>query len=230
MNEEIRALRRRIRKAERTWRKRILTVDFQVYHELLRSLSFLLKKSKRVFYSEKIADCGNDARALYLVVNNLMGKSDVPLLPMQRADKCVAEEFNDYFSSKISSIRSFLDNLAESRKSDHTELEAFFLSLHGESCYLDRLSPVSVGTVTEIILATPVKSCCLDPLPTPLMKKFLSVLAVPITRMANASLVSGLVPDSLKHAAITPLIKKSSLIRRTSQTTVRCLVFHFSPN
>jgi hypothetical protein len=220
MNEEIRALRRRIRKAERTWRKRILTVDFQVYHELLRSLSFLLKKSKRVFYSEKIADCGNDARALYLVVNNLMGKSDVPLLPMQRADKCVAEEFSDYFSSKIS----------ESRKSDHTDLEAFFLSLHGESCYLDRLSPVSVGTVTEIILATPVKSCCLDPLPTPLMKKFLSVLAVPITRMANASLVSGLVPDSLKHAAITPLIKKSSLIRRTSQTTVRCLVFHFSPN
>jgi hypothetical protein len=36
------------------------------------------------------------------------------------------------------------------------------------------------------------------------------VLAVPITRIVNASLVSGLVPDLLKHAVITPLIKKSS--------------------
>ena len=79
----------------------------------------------------------------------------------------LAEEFSDFFSSKISSIRSFLDDLAESRNSDHSELEASFLSLHGESYYLDRLSPVSVGTVTEIILASPAKSCCLDPLPTP---------------------------------------------------------------
>ena len=83
-----------------------------------------------------------------------------------------AGEFSNYFSYKISSIRSFLDDLAESKKSDHTELEGSFLPLHGEICYLDRLSPVSVGKGTEIILASPAKSCCLDPLPTPLMKKF----------------------------------------------------------
>jgi hypothetical protein len=107
----------------------------------------------------------------------------------------------------------FVDNYgaAESRKSDHADLEASFLSLHGEQCHLDRLVTVSVKSVTEIILAYSAKSCCLDPLPTPLLKKFLSVLAVPITRIVNASLASGLVPDSLKHAVITPLIKKSSL-------------------
>jgi hypothetical protein len=71
--------------------------------------------------------------------------------------------------------------------------------------------PVSVRTVTMITLASPAKSCCLDPLPTPLLKNFLSVFAVPITRIANASLASGLVTDSLKHAVISPLIKKSSL-------------------
>lgn len=140
-----------------------------------------------------------------------MGKSGELLLPRQRADKCVAEDFSDYFSSKISSIRSFLDGLAESRMSDYAELEASFLSLYDESCYLDRLSPVSVGAVTEIILSSPAKSCCLDPLPTPLLKKFLSVLAVPITKIVNASLASGLVLDSLKHAVITPLNKKSFL-------------------
>jgi hypothetical protein len=35
----------------------------------------------------------------------------------------------------------------------------------GEKGYFDRLVPVSVRTVTEIILASPAKSCYLDPLP-----------------------------------------------------------------
>lgn len=136
----------------------------------------------------------------------------MPLLPRQQhAGKIVGDEFSDYFSSKKESIRSFLDSSAESRKSDHADLESSFLSLHDERCYLDRLSPVSVRTVTEIILASPAKSCCLEPLPTPLLKKFLSVLAVPITKIVNASLASGLFPDLLKHAVLTPLIKKSSL-------------------
>lgn len=35
----------------------------------------------------------------------------------------------------------------------------------GEKGNFDRLLPVSVRTVTEIILASPAKSCYLDPLP-----------------------------------------------------------------
>ena len=41
----------------------------------------LLKAAKNLFYSNKILECGSDARALYRLVNNLMGKSDVPTLP-----------------------------------------------------------------------------------------------------------------------------------------------------
>ena len=43
--------------------------------------SGLLKTVKKLFYSNKVLECGSDARDLYRLVNNLMGKSDVPTLP-----------------------------------------------------------------------------------------------------------------------------------------------------
>ena len=69
--------------------------------------SRLLKAAKNLSYSNKILECGSDARALYRLVNNLMGKSDVPTLPKQKLpDQSFAEEFSVYFSTKIADIHS----------------------------------------------------------------------------------------------------------------------------
>ena len=212
MSDDVRVLRRELRKRERIWRMRRLYVDFQTYRETQMKYSRRLKAAKKLFYSNKILECGSDARALYRLVNNLMGKSDVPTLPKQKLpDRSVAEEFSVYFSTKIADIRSSLDSLAKSRNSDSAVEEESFLSLYGESCCLDRLLPVTAEFVINLILSSPAKSCCLDPLPTPLLKKFVSTLAAPITRIVNSSLASGRFPDSLKHAVITPLLKKPSL-------------------
>ena len=123
----------------------------------------------------------------------------------------VAEEFSIYFSTKIADIRSSLDYLAKSMNSDIAVEEESFLSLYGESCCLDRLLPVTTDFVINLILSSPAKSCCLDPLPTPLLKRFVSILAAPITRIVNSSLAPGRFFDLLKHAVITPLLKKPSL-------------------
>jgi hypothetical protein len=212
MSDDVRVLRRELRKRERIWRMRRLYVDFQIYRETQMKYSRRLKAAKKLFYSNKIFECGSDARALYRLVNNLMGKSDVPTLPKQKLpDRSVAEEFSVYFSTKIADIRSSLDSLAKSRNSDSAVEEESFLSLYGESCCLDRLLPVTPDFVINLILSSLAKSCCLDPLPTLLLKKFVSTLAAPITRIVNSSLASGRFPDSLKHAVITPFLKKPSL-------------------
>ena len=101
--------------------------------------------------------------------------------------------------------------MAKSRNSDSAFEEECFLSLYGESCCLDRLLPVTAEFVINLILSSPAKSCCLDPLPTPLLKRFVSILAAPITRIVNSSLISGRFPDSLNHAVITPLLKNPPL-------------------
>ena len=81
MSYDVRALRRELRKKERILRSRRLYIDFQIYQEKQMKYSGLLKTVKKLFYSNKVLECGSDPRDLYRLVNNLMGKSDVPTLP-----------------------------------------------------------------------------------------------------------------------------------------------------
>ena len=60
----------------------------------------------------------------------------------------------------------------------------------------------------KIIRSSPTKSCGLDPIPTWLLKECLDVLAPVVTEIVNLSLTHSEVPPKLKHALISPLIKK----------------------
>ena len=49
------------------------------------------------------------------------------------------------------------------------------------------------------------KACALDPMPTGLLKELLPSIAPLMTDFINSSLQSGVVPDSMKSATVTPL-------------------------
>ena len=70
---------------------------------------------------------------------------------------------------------------------------------------------VTQDEIGKIISKSPTKSCLLDPLPTFLIKECIDILLPSITKLVNCSLREGLVPDGLKKAVVTPLIKKASL-------------------
>ena len=55
------------------------------------------------------------------------------------------------------------------------------------------------------------KSCELDPIPTWLLKKCLSVLLPLITKIVNMSLTTGTFPECYKDAIIRPILKKSNM-------------------
>ena len=57
----------------------------------------------------------------------------------------------------------------------------------------------------------PSKSCALDPLPTWLMKRCIDCVLPMLTKIVNFSLRMGHVPDCMKVARVTPIIKKASL-------------------
>ena len=62
-----------------------------------------------------------------------------------------------------------------------------------------------------MILATPNKSCELDPIPTNLLKHILPCVLQLITNIVNLSLDNGMFPDTLKMALVKPLLKKANL-------------------
>ena len=62
-----------------------------------------------------------------------------------------------------------------------------------------------------MILATPNKSCELDPIPTDILKHILPCILELITDIVNLSLDDDMFPDTLKEALVKPLLKKANL-------------------
>jgi hypothetical protein len=60
-------------------------------------------------------------------------------------------------------------------------------------------------------MASPTKSCSLDPWPTALLKDCIDILLPSLTKLVNLSLSTGVFPNDFKKAIVTPLIKKPSL-------------------
>ena len=61
---------------------------------------------------------------------------------------------------------------------------------------------------------SPSKTCKLDPMPTHIVKQCHDVMAVPITNIINKCLIDGM-PDEMKAAIVTPILKKASLDSET---------------
>ena len=134
----------------------------------------------------------------------MLGKAICNSLPTICNMNDLPEMFGLYFQDKITKIRSCLDN----------SMTKFNVTIDNEPFQgraFHSFSQVSEEEVKTIILSTPPKSCSLDPLPTEMLIKNIDVLCTTITNIINESLLSGVVPDSFKHAIIKPLLKKPTL-------------------
>ena len=76
---------------------------------------------------------------------------------------------------------------------------------------LSVLVPATEDEVKRLINKSPSKSCSLDPVPTWLLKEYLTCLLPTITNIVNLSMSTVIVPTTMKSALVTPLLKKPSL-------------------
>jgi hypothetical protein len=118
---------------------------------------------------------------------------DTPNLP---------DSFSEFFTNKVRKIQSDLITddrtiINEPRNSSQQCLSTFELATYDE--------------IRKLILSSANKSCCLDPIPTFLLKDCIDELTPAITTIINLSLSQSSVPRSLKHAVVTPLLKKPNL-------------------
>jgi hypothetical protein len=90
-----------------------LTVSFEIYKDHAHQYPVLLKRVKSVHMQSEVAECGTNQRALYGLVNRLMGKSDVSSLPPLSSEQVLADNFGEFFTSKVSKIRAAIDASAK---------------------------------------------------------------------------------------------------------------------
>ena len=84
-------------------------------------------------------------------------------------------------------------------------------------CFTDCIDEFDQTTNTKItaICSATKKTCVLDPLPANQLTDNITRIVPAITRVTNTSLDEGVMPKSLKHAIVRPLLKKPSLDKDT---------------
>ena len=209
-NNAITQAKRLRRSYEHKW-LRSKTLDSSDYYELkyrdqCTIVNNLVLKSKCDFYNGKVQAAKGDQKELFKLVNNIFHNNSKQAMPSHDSLEQLSNMFSDFYVTKIEKIRADISSAC----SDGAVIEGASASheLFSVDIPLIEFYPASVEEIREIIASSPNKSCDLDPIPTWLLKKCGDPLVYLITEIVNMSLSSAHMPNDMKKAILTPIIKK----------------------
>ena len=171
-----------------------------LYRQAKPHVSKLVHTAKCKFYTEGIA-LAFSCKELQKIVNTLLNRHPPKILPTiyPRADlPCI---FIKHFTNKVDKLRA---NIA----SEHVTST---LVTGTTAATFSSFEKVSQLTVKECILNSAPKSCELDPIPSKLLIECLDYILPSITDLINSFTASGVFPQCIISALVTPILKKSSL-------------------
>ena len=125
-------------------------------------------------------------------VNSLLGKGKDLLLPPSFTNHELADTFNEFFTTKITNIRSKL-----------IEQNLGLPGMPTEQCTIPQVFEnywiLNCDDVAKIVLPSPSKGCEANPIPTQLLKKILPSIIELLTKFVNELLQSLEFPWWLKR-------------------------------
>lgn len=204
MNSAILDGRRHRRHLEKTYKRTLKQSDKDAYIEQLKKVNSDIKNAKREYYTNKIQNAQSNQRELFSVFRHLIQQEDkvkFPELPVYT----LPETFAAYFSDKIEKIRLDLDAKNDASVIGNCTVKEPNIS------NLDTFAPTSETELQSVCKNIAIKTCLLDPIPKVLLKDSLPCLTPCWVKLFNKSFELGIFPNSMKHAVISPLIKKSTL-------------------
>ena len=202
------------RKFKRTKEPRL----YSKYVELRNQVQALKNKAKAEYYIQKVKDNKNKHRKLWQILKSLgtssktkNNSSNIGLLINDSIcfDKIkVADTCNKYFTNIASNL---VDRLQASTGNYGVGHFCDYYNRLNESSELFDLQQVTVEHVTEILSGlNSSKATGLDNIPARFVKDGSKCIAYPQAHIFNLSLTSGIIPQDLKSARVTPLHKKNS--------------------
>lgn len=201
------------RRAERKYKKnKENSQAYQNYKERQIDANIVIDRRRETFYVEKLALASGNPKETYKIINNLLDKEFGKNLQPNGTDKEVAQNLQSFFNNKVGKIYESIEKscFEHSARSISHEFQTQISQIK-KTKTLTTFNIMSSSEVASVIKAMSDKSCCLDPIPTWLLKTCLGELIPTITLVVNSSLQSGSFPDSLKTAVVRALLKKISL-------------------
>jgi len=148
------------------------------------------------YWKSAIDSCSGNSKALWSKLRCLLQS---PSDDLSTGDNS-ADDFADYFASKIASIRQTTALSPPPTITGRVVAEQ-----------LDTFRPVTSEEVMLLLNRSPNKQCVLDPIPTWLLKNVSSIISPVIASMCNQSFTQCTFPDLHKKAIVRPLLKKPTL-------------------
>jgi hypothetical protein len=164
----------------------------------------LIAISKQEYYKDRINSSADSQKSLFACVKELLHTSKSASLPRTDSAEDLSNNIASYFKDKINIIRTYLEEIQQKFGRDLGP-ETILVP---EDAHLTSFDPATEEEVKKIIMSSASKTCCLDPVPTHILKKCLHVLLPIITRIINLSFATARVPTCFKIAAVIPLLKK----------------------
>ena len=155
----------------------------------------VVKTAKADYIRQQITDCTGHSQ-FYRITDEALHLSSKPKFPSHKPTQELAERLNNFFGSKLCSIREELDS---SYSPSQIHLQAQFTC--SATPVMDMFDPVNEEELLHIIAASPSKSCLLDPILTWFLKQHVGLLSPVITSIVNASLQTGKFPSAFKGSA-----------------------------
>lgn len=119
----------------------------------------LIATAKLDHYSAMVEENGKDSKSLFRVIDTLLHRDRQSPLPEHDSPQQLAVSFNDYFTDKVSTIRSSLEG--STAAAVPTELPTPSPSLPA-LCHMDKFQPATETEIMKIVTSSLNKPCDLD--------------------------------------------------------------------
>ena len=171
-----------------------------LYRQAKPHVSKLVHTAKCKFYTERIA-LASSSKELHQIVNTLSNRHPPKILPTIYPSADLPSISIKHFTNKVEKLRA---NIA----SEHVTST---LVTGTTAATFSSFEKVSQLTVKECILIYAPKSCVLDPIPSKLLIECLDYILPSLTDLFNSFPASGVFPQCIISALVTPILKKCSL-------------------
>ncbi len=203
-NEHTRTLKRAAQKMERSWRKTKLEVFRLAWRESTLSYRKALKTARSDYFSSLLEQNKHNPRYLFNTVAKLTKNKASTGVDISQQHS--SNDFMNYFTSKIDTIRDQIVTMQLSAISSHQIL--YYRSPEEQ---FHSFSTIGEEELYKLVKSSKPTTCMLDPIPSKLLKEVLPEVIDPLLAIINLSLSLGYVPKNFKLAVIKPLIKKPQL-------------------
>ena len=121
--DELGDLKRHKQKLERRHKTTMLTIDLDIYKQACAAYEARKLEVKKEYYNNEVRGCLNDHGALFQIIKRLLHRSSTSPLPSHESPSVLAQEFADFFESKIDKIHQKLNVVDSSDLQDKLPTE-----------------------------------------------------------------------------------------------------------